>query len=69
MLDQDNNLYLISLNILISYLLEEYYREKFDIDHFWELKAESSRSSSDNGALFRLGVLFSTVAEHQTAKP
>ena len=51
MLDQDNNLYLISF------------------DHFWELKAESSRSSSDNGALFGLGVLFSTVAENQTAKP
>ena len=51
MLDQDNNLYLISF------------------DHLWELKAESSRSISDNGALFGLGVLFSTVAEHQTAKP
>ena len=42
MLDQDNNFYLISLNILITYLLDNvrYYREKFHVDHFWELLKE-----------------------------
>ena len=42
MLDQDNNFYLISLNILITYLLDNVMilREKFHVDHFWELLKE-----------------------------
>ena len=41
MLDQDSILYLISLNILITCLLNKVrisYGEKFHVDHFWELK-------------------------------
>ena len=36
MLDQDDNFYLISLNILVSCLLDNV-GEKFRVDHFWEL--------------------------------
>ena len=45
MLDQDSSFYMISLNILITFLLNNvwYYREKFHVDHFCELK--SSRFS------------------------
>ena len=41
MLDQDSNFYLMSLNILITYLLNNkwYYREKLLVNHFRELKA------------------------------
>ena len=40
MFDQDNNFYLISLKILIICLLNnvKHLKEKFHVDHFWELK-------------------------------
>ena len=40
MLDQDSSFYMISLNILITFLLNNvwYYKEKFHVDHFCELK-------------------------------
>ena len=39
MLDHDKNLYLISLRILITSLLDkECYREKLHVNHSWQLK-------------------------------
>ena len=40
MFDQDNNLYLISLSILITvcWIMGGYYKEKFHVNHLWELK-------------------------------
>ena len=41
-LDQDNNFYLTSLNILITCLLNNVwiqYLEKLHVDHFWEIKS------------------------------
>ena len=39
-LSENDSFYLISLNILITCLLNNvwYYREKFHVNHFWELK-------------------------------
>ena len=42
-LDQDNNIYLISLSILITCLLDNVwikYGEKSHVCHFWELKGQ-----------------------------
>ena len=40
-LDQDNNFYLISLNFLITSMVDNvwYYGEKLHFNNFWELKA------------------------------
>ena len=40
MLDQDSSFYMINLNILITFLLNNvwYWREKFHVDHVSELK-------------------------------
>ena len=51
MLDQDSSFYLMSLNILITCLLKNVYiyiyiyiyiycREKFYVNHFWELRVK-----------------------------
>ena len=39
-LNQENNLYLISLSILVTSLLDDewIYREKLQVNHFWEFK-------------------------------
>ena len=42
-LDQDNNIYLITLSILITCLLDNVwikYGEKSHVCHFWELKGQ-----------------------------
>ena len=42
MLDQDENFYLITLNILSTFLLDSIwilYREKLHVSHFWEIRA------------------------------
>ena len=43
MLDQDNDFYLIILNILITPLriMYGYYREKLHVNHLWEFKGLS----------------------------
>ena len=41
MLDQDDNFDMISLSILVTCVLNNvyiYYKEKFHVNHFWELK-------------------------------
>ena len=40
MFDQDNNFYLLSMNILIICLLDnvKHQKKEFHVDHFWELK-------------------------------
>ena len=44
MLDQDNNFYLITLNILItcliSWIMYEYYRKRLHINYLKELKGQ-----------------------------
>ena len=41
MLDQDKNFYLIRFSALqLCWMMYEYYKEKFHVYYFWELKGE-----------------------------
>ena len=44
MLDQDDNLYLISLSIpIVCWIVYGYCSEKLHFNHFWKLKGQGSR--------------------------